>query len=29
MHADSYWANGMTDWRIVIKEIDYDKASGL
>lgn len=28
MHADSYWANGMTDWRIVINAIDDDNGIG-
>ena len=28
MHADSYWANGMTDWRIVIKRDNDDYGIG-
>lgn len=28
MHADSYWANGMTDWRVIISSIDDDWGIG-
>jgi hypothetical protein len=28
MHADSYWANGMTDWRIIISDIKDDDGIG-